>query len=49
MILINSKRHVSTESIGVDISALPSIAIGRVEVLKTVPQRSMVQMRLPAL
>ncbi|MDA0272851.1 MAG: TonB-dependent receptor plug domain-containing protein, partial [Proteobacteria bacterium] len=34
LVLINSKRHVSTESIGVDISALPSIAVGRVEVLK---------------
>ncbi len=34
LVLINSKRHVSTESIGVDIAAVPSIAIGRVEVLK---------------
>jgi iron complex outermembrane recepter protein len=34
LVLINGKRHVSTESIGVDISAIPSIAIGRVEVLK---------------
>ena len=34
LVLINSKRHVSTETIGVDISAIPSIAIGRVEVLK---------------
>ena len=34
LVLINSKRHVTTESIGVDISAVPSIAIGRVEVLK---------------
>ncbi|MBT5153855.1 MAG: TonB-dependent receptor plug domain-containing protein, partial [Gammaproteobacteria bacterium] len=34
LVLINSKRHVATETIGVDISAIPSIAIGRVEVLK---------------
>ncbi len=34
LVLINGKRHVSTESIGVDISAVPSMAIGRVEVLK---------------
>ncbi|MBO6657969.1 MAG: TonB-dependent receptor [Pseudomonadales bacterium] len=34
LVLINSKRHVATETIGVDISAVPSIAIGRVEVLK---------------
>ena len=32
--LVLIKRHVSTETIGVDISAIPSIAIGRVEVLK---------------
>jgi len=34
LVLVNGKRHVSTESIGVDISAIPSMAIGRVEVLK---------------
>ncbi|MFN3237235.1 MAG: TonB-dependent receptor plug domain-containing protein [Pseudomonadales bacterium] len=34
LVLINGKRHVATESIGVDISAIPSMAIGRVEVLK---------------
>ena len=34
LVLINNKRHVATESIGVDISAVPTIAIGRVEILK---------------
>lgn len=34
LVLINSKRHVTTENIGVDISAIPGIAIGRIEVLK---------------
>ncbi len=34
LVLINSKRHVATEGLGVDISAVPSIAIRRVEVLK---------------
>ena len=34
LVLINSKRHVATEELGVDISAVPGIAIGRVEVLK---------------
>jgi iron complex outermembrane receptor protein len=34
LVLINGRRHVSTASIGVDISAIPSIAIGRMEVLK---------------
>jgi iron complex outermembrane receptor protein len=34
LVLLNSKRHVATESVGVDISALPSTAIGRVEILK---------------
>ena len=34
LVLINSKRHVATETIGVDISAVPGIAIGRIEVLK---------------
>ncbi|MEM1436701.1 MAG: TonB-dependent receptor plug domain-containing protein, partial [Pseudomonadota bacterium] len=34
LVLINSKRQVSTETNGVDIKAIPSIAIGRIEVLK---------------
>ncbi|MFT4631027.1 MAG: outer membrane receptor protein involved in Fe transport [Candidatus Azotimanducaceae bacterium] len=34
LVLFNGKRHVSTESNGVDISAIPSIAIGRLEILK---------------
>ena len=34
LVLINGRRHVATESIGVDVRAMPSIAIGRVEVLK---------------
>ena len=34
LVLINGRRHVSTANIGVDISAIPSIAIGRLEVLK---------------
>ncbi|MDH3640549.1 MAG: TonB-dependent receptor [Gammaproteobacteria bacterium] len=34
LVLINSKRHVATEALGVDISAIPGIAISRVEVLK---------------
>jgi outer membrane receptor for ferrienterochelin and colicin len=34
LVLMNGKRHVATESVGVDISAVPSIAIGRVEILK---------------
>jgi iron complex outermembrane receptor protein len=34
LVLINGKRHVSTESIGLDISAIPSKALGRVEILK---------------
>jgi len=34
LVLINSKRHVATETIGVDISAIPSLAIGRIEILK---------------
>ena len=34
LVLLNGKRHVATEALGVDISAIPSIAIGRVEVLK---------------
>ncbi len=34
LVLFNSKRHVATEALGVDISAVPGIAIRRVEVLK---------------
>ena len=34
LVLINGKRHVATETIGVDISAIPTIAIGRLEILK---------------
>mgnify|MGYP002701155674 FL=1 len=34
LVLINSKRQVATESIGVDISTIPTIAIERVEILK---------------
>ena len=34
LVLINNRRHVTTEALGVDISAVPSIAIGRVEILK---------------
>lgn len=34
LVLINKKRHVATETIGVDIGAIPGIAIGRVEILK---------------
>lgn len=34
LVLINGRRHVSTESQGVDINALPISAIGRMEVLK---------------
>ncbi len=34
LVLVNNKRHVATESIGVDISMIPSIAVGRVEILK---------------
>ncbi|MEQ8860572.1 MAG: TonB-dependent receptor [Pseudomonadales bacterium] len=34
LVLINGRRHVSTSSFGVDISSVPSIAIGRMEVLK---------------
>ena len=34
LVLINSRRHVTTENLGVDISAVPSIAIERMEVLK---------------
>lgn len=34
LVLINGKRHVSTTTLGVDVSAIPVAAIGRVEVLK---------------
>lgn len=34
LVLINGRRHVGTEVVGVDISAIPTIAIGRLEVLK---------------
>ena len=34
LVLINSRRHVATESLGVDISMIPSIALERIEVLK---------------
>ena len=34
LVLLNGRRHVSTETLGVDISAFPISAIGRVEVLK---------------
>ena len=34
LVLLNGRRHVSSETQGVDISAFPISAIGRVEVLK---------------
>jgi outer membrane receptor protein involved in Fe transport len=34
LVLINGRRHVSTEANGVDINAMPVSAIGRMEVLK---------------
>ena len=34
LVLLNSKRHVATENLGVDISAVPGIAVRRIEVLK---------------
>ncbi len=34
LVLLNGRRHVSTESQGVDINAIPSLAIGRLEILK---------------
>lgn len=34
LVLINSKRQVATETIGVDISTIPTIAIERIEILK---------------
>ena len=34
LVLLNGRRHVATETQGVDISAMPSFAIGRLEILK---------------
>ena len=34
LVLLNGRRHVATETLGVDISALPTTALGRVEILK---------------
>ena len=34
LVLINGRRHVTTSTIGVDVSAIPASAIGRVEILK---------------
>ena len=34
LVLLNGRRHVSTETEGVDISAFPISAVGRVEILK---------------
>ncbi len=34
LVLINGRRHVPTETQGVDINAIPSLAIGRLEILK---------------
>ena len=34
LVLINGRRHVPTETQGVDINAIPSIAVGRLEILK---------------
>ncbi len=34
LVLLNGRRHVATETQGVDINAMPSYAIGRIEVLK---------------
>ena len=34
LVLLNGRRHVPTEGQGVDISALPVSAIGRIEILK---------------
>ena len=34
LVLLNGRRHVASPTIGVDISVIPSIAIGRLEVLK---------------
>ena len=34
LVLINGRRHVSDEIVGVDIAAIPKSAIGRVEILK---------------
>jgi iron complex outermembrane receptor protein len=34
LVLINGRRHVPTETQGVDVNAIPSLAIGRLEILK---------------
>lgn len=34
LVLLNGQRQVATETLGVDISALPSAALGRIEILK---------------
>jgi iron complex outermembrane receptor protein len=34
LVLINGRRHVSDEIVGVDIAAIPKSAIGRIEILK---------------
>jgi outer membrane receptor protein involved in Fe transport len=34
LVIINGHRHVATQSAGVDVAALPTMAIGRLEVLK---------------
>ncbi len=34
LVLLNGRRHVTTSTIGVDVSAVPSVAIQRVEILK---------------
>lgn len=34
LVLLNGRRHVATETQGVDINAMPAFAIGRIEVLK---------------
>jgi iron complex outermembrane receptor protein len=34
LVLLNGRRHVATETLGVDISAMPTTALGRVEILK---------------
>ena len=36
LVLLNGRRHVSTETEGVDVSAFPISAIGRVEVLSLI-------------
>ncbi len=34
LVLLNGRRHVGTESLGVDVNAIPAFAIGRMEILK---------------